>query len=282
MSTILVTGASGNVGRQVVAQLLEAGAEVRALTRDPASARLPAAAEVVRGDLADAATLPAALRDVEAVFLLWPLLSADAAPAALAAIARQRRRVVYLSSMSVRDGVEQQAEPISQMHADLEREIAWSGVAWTFLRAGGFAANTLGWAPQIRAGDVVRWPSGAAARSLVHERDLAAVAVRALTEEGHEGRRYVLTGPEAVTQVDQVQTIGDAIGRPLRFEELSRAAAREELSGVLPPALLDGALDAWAAMAREPEPVSAEVEQLTGAPARSFASWAADHAADFG
>jgi uncharacterized protein YbjT (DUF2867 family) len=284
MSPILVIGATGNVGRQVVAELIETGADVRALARTPG--RLPDGVEVTPGDLTDPSGLGPALTGVETVFLIWPLLDAKAAPAALAAIGAHARRIVYLSSMSVRDDLAEQAETISAFHAELERLIeAYGrerGLEWTFLRAGGFATNTLAWAPGIRAEGIVRWPYGAAARSLIHERDIAAVAARALTEDGHGGTRYVLTGPEAITQVEQVRLIGEAIGRPLRFEELAPEEARRVMMARgWPEPLADGALAAWGAMAEEPEPVTRTVEKVTGAPARTFRQWALDHAGDF-
>jgi uncharacterized protein YbjT (DUF2867 family) len=197
-------------------------------------------------------------------------------------VSKHARRIVYLSSMSVRDDLEEQADPISAFHADVERLIEKSGLEWTFLRCSGFATNTLGWAEQIRADGVVRWPYGAAARSLIHERDIAAVAVRALTGDGHGKAKYVLTGPEALTQVEQVRTIGEAIGRPLRFEEISPEAARQQmLTRGWPPSFADGALDYWTKLVTEPEPVTSTVEEVTGAPAREFHEWAIDHAGDF-
>ncbi|MFL6241480.1 MAG: SDR family oxidoreductase, partial [Acidimicrobiia bacterium] len=225
---ILVTGATGTVGRQVVAQLLEVGATVRGLTRDPGSgsARLPAGAEVVAGDLAVPDGLGAALAGVDTVFLVWPTLSADhAAPATIEAITKHARRVVYLSA----NGASEEAGSILGSHAMIERLIRSSGAEWTFLRPGGFASNTLMWAPQIRSTGVVRWVYGAARRSLIHERDIAAVGVRALTEDGHADATYVLTGPASITQVEQVAAIGAAIGRDLRFEEVTPEDARKEL-----------------------------------------------------
>jgi uncharacterized protein YbjT (DUF2867 family) len=279
---ILVTGATGNVGRQVVSQLLDTGSGVRALTRDPAAAGLPTGVEVVRGDLSVPNTLDACLDGVEAVFLVWPFFTAEAAPAVLDAVRKQARRIVYLSSASVRDDLEQQTDPISDFHADIERMIEQSGLEWTFLRPSGFATNTLFWAPQIRAEGVVRAPFGAAARSLIHERDIAAVAVRALTGDGHGGAKYVLTGPHVVTQVEQVRIIGEAIGRSLRYEEISPKTARQQmLTEGWPPSFVDGALDVWAEMVTEPELVTSTVEEVTGAPARTFREWAIDHADDF-
>lgn len=164
---ILVIGATGSVGRQVVSQLLDAGADVRALTRDPEAAGLPAGVEVVRGDLADPGGLDAILEGVDAVFLVWPFFSAEGATAVVDAIARHAGRIVYLSAKVAADDRE-------SFWAVVERRIEESGLEWTFLRPTGFAKNTLGWADQIRTG-VVRAPYGQAARSLIDERDIAAV-----------------------------------------------------------------------------------------------------------
>ncbi|MBC6457116.1 NAD(P)H-binding protein [Actinomadura sp. HBU206391] len=280
----LVTGATGNVGRHVVSQLSSTGAAVRALTRDPGAARLPDGVEVVRGDLSEPGGLGAALAGVESVFLVWPTLSADhAAPATLETIAKHARRVVYLSARGVPDASEDQtAESILGSHARIERLIERSGMEWTFLRPGGFATNTLAWAPQIRAGGVVRWIHGKAGRSLIHERDIAAVAARVLTEDGHATKKYELTGPETLTQIEQVHAIGTAIGRPLRFEEFSLDAARQQmLAQGMPPDLVDPILNGHAAMVSDPESVTDAVEELTGTPARTYLQWAIDHADDF-
>ncbi|MCW2880541.1 MAG: NmrA family protein [Sphaerisporangium sp.] len=280
---ILVTGATGNVGRHVVSALLDKGADVRALTRDPASAGLPEGAEVVRGDLADPAGLDAALEGVESVFLVWPTLSADhAAPATIDAIAGRARHIVYLSARGVSHDLEQEPESILGSHARIERLIRGSGPEWTFLRAGGFAANTLMWAQQIRDTGVVRWFHGNAARSLIHERDIAAVGVSALAGKDHHGAAYVLTGPETLTQAEQVTTIGEAIGRPLRWEELPPDIARRQmLAQGWPPSLVEGMLGAHAATVTVPERVTSTVEEITGTPATTFRQWATDHAHDF-
>jgi uncharacterized protein YbjT (DUF2867 family) len=267
--TILVTGATGNVGRHVVSHLLAAGATVRALTRQPATPQLPADVERFVGDLRDPTSLEAALDRVDALFLLWPFIDVAQAPAVLEAVARRTHRVVYLSAAGM-------------FHAEMERLIQEAGLEWTFLRPTGFAANTLGWAEQIKRDGVVRWPYGGARRSLIHERDIAAVAARALLEPGHAGKSYLLTGPEVVSQLEQVQLIGRATGRELRYLEISRQEARGQLIAAWGnPAFVDAALDGWAQMVSRPEPVTDVVEQVTGAPARSFAEWARDHAEDF-
>ena len=278
-AVILVTGATGRVGGSVLSQLLDKGVAVHALVRDPGRAVLPDGVEAVRGDLADPAGLGPALAGVDSVFLVWPTIAADhAAPAAIAAIARHARRVVYLSANGVSAD---STEGILGSHAMLERLIENSGPEWTFLRPTGFAANTLGWAPQIRADGVVRWVHGAARRALIHERDIAAVGALALTEDGHVGARHVLSGPAAISQVEQAHEIGRAIGRPVRFEEVAPELARRGIFAGLPAPVVDGILASHAAMVANPEQVTTTVERLTGSPARTFAEWAADHAAEF-
>ncbi|MFG3436648.1 SDR family oxidoreductase [Nonomuraea sp. NPDC047897] len=276
---ILLTGATGNIGRHLASLLHEAGFPVRAMTRDPSRAGLPDGVEVVRGDLHDPGSVEAALDGVGSVFLLWPSFSAAGAEPVVEAIARHARRVVYVSAFSVRDG----ADPAQNgVWGEIEDLVRGSGVEWTFLRAGGFATNTLGWAEEIRAGGVVRAPYAGAARSLIHEADIAAVAFRALTEDGHAGRSHVLTGPQTITQADQVRVIGEVIGRPLRFDEQPREEARAQMITAWgDPAVVDGALDHWASIVAEPEPVTTTVEEVTGRPARTFREWAHDHAADF-
>lgn len=285
MLMILVTGATGNVGRHVVSQLLASGEAVRALTRDPEAAGLADGVEVAGGNLfdTDTDTVKAVLDGVDRVFLVWPAMTSAAAPDLVAAIAEHARRIVYLSSSSVSDEPGGPTDPITTFHSEIEQIIQRSRLEWTFLRAGGFASNTLGWAAEIRANGVVSWPYGAAGRSLIHERDIAAVAVRALTEEGHAGAKYVLTGPQTLTQIEQVRTIGEVIGRPVRWEEVAPSAAREQmLAAGWPADAADGALTAWAGLVTHPESVTSTVADVTGSPAHTFREWAVDHADAFG
>nr|WP_197289828.1 NAD(P)H-binding protein [Saccharothrix sp. NRRL B-16348] len=275
---VLVTGATGNVGAQVVRQLVAAGVAPRALSRR-ADAGLPDGVEVVRGHHFDPATLAAALVGVDRVFLVWPAFTADAADAVAEVIGA--RRVVLLSSGAVVDGVEEQPHPIGRYHAEVERAVARAGAEWTFLRPHGFAANTRAWAPEIRAGDVVRGAYGQAASTLIHEADIAAVAVRALTTTGHAGAAYELTGPEVLTRVEQVGVIGEALGRPLRWEELSREEERERSLSWLPASVVDSVLDGQAELVHRPLPPTTTVEEVTGTPARPFREWVADHVDDF-
>jgi uncharacterized protein YbjT (DUF2867 family) len=279
---ILVTGASGQIGREVLAQLDAAGVPVRALSRTPQTAGLPSGVEVVAGDLSAPETLDAALDAVAAVFLVWTAPLASAARA-IDRIASRAERIVFLSApIRTNHPFFQQPNEVRHIHAGVEDLIERSGMRWTMLRPGPFALNCLNWwAPQIRKGDVVRWFHGAAQTAAVHERDIAAVAVRALCDDGHAGRDYVLTGPESLTQRAQLTTIGDVIGRTLVFDEVSPDVARREVIAEWPAWVADMLLSAYGAAVDRPALVTSTIEEITGTPARTFRQWAADHAADF-
>jgi len=276
--SVFVTGATGKVGRQLVAGLLDEGVEVSALVRRPSTAALPAQVETVEGDLRRPETLAGAADGADAAFLLWPEFSSEGAADVVAALAGSVGHVVYLSSARLQRGEVGATEGV---WSAVEQLVEDAGVSRTFLRAGGFAANTLAWADQIRAGDVVRLPHLAAARALVHERDLADVAVRALLDERYAGQALTLTGPEVLTQRQQVQAIGAAIGRPLRAEAVSPAVARDELAAEMGSDFAAAAIGHWASLIDDPERVSDDVEWVTGRAARRFQEWASDHAGDF-
>ena len=276
---IVVVGGTGQVGRRVVMQLTERGLPVRSVSRGLNPGAMPPGAEAVRADLADPASLEPHLRDARSLFLLWPFTSpemtAALAPKVAEIAARHVGRVVYLSAQPAAD------QPDS-FWGLVERAIEESGAGWTFLRPTGFAGNTLMWADQIRAGDVVRWPFGGAGRALIDERDIASVAVRVLIEDGHVGARYALSGPEVLTQTEQLAAIGAAIGRDLTWHELPTQAAVQALAAAWgDAAFAQAAVSAWERFVDHPETVSTAVEDVTGAPARSFADWAAANAAAF-
>lgn len=272
MTTFLVTGATGRVGAHVLSGLTEAGHRVRALVRDTLA--LPPGVEGVAGDLSSPDAMAEALDGVGAVYLMWPGIPVQ--PDVIDLVTTRAGRVVYLST-DVADLVED--ETPASFHQDIERRIRASAAEWTFVRAIDFAANTLAWAGQVRDG-VVRWPYAKAARSLVHERDIADVAVTALTTGGHHGGKYVVTGPEAVTHERQATIIGEAIGRDVRFEEApADVDVFAEAWGNR--AFAQARLAAWKSFTTTPERVTATVERVLGRPARTFRSWAEDHAADF-
>ncbi len=276
---ILVTAATAPVGRSIVEQLVAAGRPVRALTRDPNKAGLPEAAQVVAGDLSDPQSLAAAFKDVASLFLL--AATPGFAPAFLkAAKDAGVRRIVFQSSGAV-DAVDEQPNDIATFHHDIERQIEDSGLEWTFLRLEVASADALQWAfdvpGQLKAGDVVRGPYGQAAGSPIHPADFAAVAVAALTQDEHAGKIYRLTGPQSLTHVEQVQLIGAALGRPLRYEELEPEAARQAISPYAPADVL---FATWEKHIDTPAPVTDTVERVTGRSPRSAVEWAADYAAN--
>jgi uncharacterized protein YbjT (DUF2867 family) len=167
-------------------------------------------------------------------------------------------------------------------HARIELLIKESTMAWTFLQPGMFAANARSWwSGQIRAGDIVRGPYELAPTAPIHERDIAAVAVRALCDERCGGSEYVLTGPESLSHIDQVSTIGDVLGRELRFEEIPLEVACRELSAMMPASVANTLLAAWAAAIGHPALFTYTVAEVTGTPPRTFRDWAVDNATQF-
>jgi uncharacterized protein YbjT (DUF2867 family) len=282
MNRVLVIGGTGTVGRQVLSRLAATGAQVRVLARNPGAAGLPAQVEVVRGDLTLPETLDGCLDGIDVVFLVWTAPAAAVAPA-LERITKHARHIVFLSApIKTAHPLFQQPNPLRAMVEQIERLIETSGLEWTFLRPGMFAANALSWwAPQIRAGDVVRWPHLAAPTAPIDERDIAAVAVRALCEDGHGGAEYVLTGPQSLSQFEQVSEIGRAIGRSLRVEEISPDQARRELLTIGPLVAVNMLLEAWAAAIGQPAHVTSTVAEITGAPPYTFLDWATENAAEF-
>lgn len=270
MAKTLVIGATGQVGRPLVAELVARGVAVRALVRRPASADLPVGVEVVAGDLTSLASVAAAASGVDRVFLVWPFTTSSGFEALLDALG-DVRRLVYLSSAG--------SVPF---HDEVEALIAASGLEWTFLRPSGFAANTLGWAAGIQAGEV-RLPYGAAARSLIDERDIAAVGVRALLSPGHEGKAYELSGPVALTQLEQVETIASVLGREVRFVELTPEEGRALFRAAWGDSpYVDGAIAGLAQWVHTPERTTSVVADILGRPAIPFREWVEANAHRFG
>src|SRR3954452_2014780 len=279
---VLVTGATGRVGRIVVDLLMDAGVPVRAHThRSEAAAALPATVEVVTGDLTVPESLDAGLRGVGSVFLVWTA-PPTTAPAVVDRIATSAQRVVFLSSPhQTPHPFFQQPNPMAVLHADIERLIAAAGLESTIIRPGMFASNALlWWATAIRTNGLVRWPYGDAETAPVDDRDVAAVAARTLYQDGHAGGDYVLTGTESLSQAEQVRIIGDVLGRRIKFEELSPDEFRRETEGSWPRPVVDMLLDAWGASMGTPAYVTSTVSDILGS-ARSFRQWATDHAAAF-
>ncbi|GHH78605.1 nucleotide-diphosphate-sugar epimerase [Streptomyces sulfonofaciens] len=279
---IVVTGATGNIGRGLVDRLLAEGASVRALSRDPGAADLPDAVDAVRADLGDPSSLGPVLGGAEAVYLNLAAAGMRGADQVVKAIAEAGvKRIVLNSSIAVTiKGAEEGM--IARAHSFAERAVRDSGLEWTFVRGGMYATNALQWAAAVKEDGVVRGPYPDAVAAPVHEADLAAVSARALLDGSFAGTAPVITGPAAITPAEQVAAIGRAIGRETRFERISPQAAAEALSSPHFPA--DAArqlVDFLGSTVGTTPEITGEVERITGRPARTFEEWAADHADDF-
>ncbi|GEB53559.1 NAD(P)H-binding protein [Streptomyces cacaoi] len=278
--TILVTGATGTVGRILVDRLLSAGQRVRALTRDPARAQLPGAVEVVAGGLADGG---AALDGVDRVFFLPGVLDPGRAGELTHAFLERAagagvRRVVDLTGVAVTVRRPGSFEMLREAEEAVER----SGLEWTHVRPGEFARNKLDmWGPSIRAEGVVRSAFPDALGVPVHEADIAEVAAAALLEDGHTGRAYSLSGPERLSHREQAGALADGLGRRLRFEPLTYGQARAAyIASGIPADIAEYLLGYQAEYAEEPPQVLPDTERVLGRPGRTLARWAADHAAE--
>jgi len=277
---ILVTGATGKVGRHLVAGLLAEGAAVRALTRDPASAKLPPAADLAHFAPGQPETISRAVADTTAVFINATAVGAQISGLMTAAASAGVDRAVLLSSFTVRDDGTQPYS-IGSLHKALEESVASSPLDWAFLRCGGFAANTLAWAQGIRTEGVVRAPYLDAATAPIAEQDIAAAAVTVLLGDSHSGARYVLTGPQSLTQTDQAHAIGAAIGRNLRTEELPPEVFRRAASAHMAPAAVDDRLRYLASCVGRTAEMSPDLEKLMGRAGTTFAEWAHENASSF-
>lgn len=256
--------------------LLEAGHDVRAVSRDPDRAAFPDKVQPCHGDLTRPDSLAAALRGVEVLHLM-----VSGAEVPILDLARRARvqHVVLLSSRLVET---QPGNVLALRHLRAEEAVRASGLPWTFLRPAQFASNVLRWAPDVRSGAVVRAPFAKVALPLIDPADVASVAVTTMVGGNHAGQAYSLTGPEALTPPEQVATVASVLGRELAFEECTPEQARERMEQHTPPVLVDAVLDAIGGAADDDEQILPGVENVTGKPARTFSEWVWDQRDDFG
>ncbi|GAA4434761.1 NAD(P)H-binding protein [Actinokineospora soli] len=263
---IVVTGATGNVGKPLVAALVDAGQQVTAVARGDVPEQ--PGVRAVRADLADAGAMRAALTGADALFLLtsgdFLGRGGDLGPVLDAAKAARVRRVVLLSSQ----GVGTQRHP-----AHLEDAVTGSGLEWVVLRPGNFASNTLAWAEHVRAHRRVEAPFGDVALPVIDPVDIAEVAAAALTGDGHAGSTYVLTGPTPISPRGQADTIAEALGEAVGFRELTREEARERMVRFMPPPVVESTLDILGAPKPDEQRVSPDVERVLGKAPRPYADW---------
>ncbi|MEU6641740.1 NAD(P)H-binding protein [Saccharomonospora sp. NPDC046836] len=269
-----MTGATGNIGRMVVDELRGSGVKVRALTIDPVRAALPADVEVYRGFLGKPDTLPAALDGVEKVYLAPKPQTVDT----VAELARAAgvRHVVALSSILATEDAQ---DDYSLSFVAIERAVQAAGLDWTFLCPGAFMENTVDWADSVRAEGVVREPFPMATDTPIAMADIAAVATAALLGDGHAGRKYGLSGPEALTVPEQVAIVGEVLGRDVRYVELTREQARQRwLDQGVGEEFTDFMLSGGNEMRMVPERGFTEA---TGRRGTTYAEWVAQHADAF-
>lgn len=268
---VLVAGATGQIGRHIVGQLLEAGHEVRALSRNPANANLPEGAEVVAGDLTDVTTLEPAFDGVEAAHLIT-----------FGGVAGEDltngQEIVDLAEKA---GVKRISVLSGWGSTSVEEALEKGSIPWTLLSPVEVMINTLEWADEVRQKGTVStlatWPS-----AIVHEADIASVAVVALTEDGHGGEHYIVTGPEAITPMDRVAALAAATGQPIQHVELTEEQERERLVGLgSDEGFIEFAMELALNPPEEAAQILTTVPDVTGKPGRTFAQWAEENAESF-
>ncbi|MEO8608614.1 MAG: NAD(P)H-binding protein [Chloroflexota bacterium] len=269
---ILVTGATGTVGRNLVEQLVEMGHQVRALTRNPAKANFSEGVEVVTGDLTTPATLTPALEGISGLHLI-NFGGDDFAPLQTGA---------EIIAMAEQAGVERVTVLRGGSKGTVENALESSSLAWTFLEPVEFMSNILKWSYGIQAAGAVRQPFGDRKTAIVHEADIAAVAAGVLTSEGHAGKSYSISGPEVTTPREMTRMIAEVLGREIQFVDLTPDQARAEWGTFgIPQDVIEFLLWVYANTPPHGYTVVPTVEQITGRPAHTFAQWTAEHTAAF-
>lgn len=273
----LVTGATGNVGREVVQALFGADEQVRALTRGSRSPAWPVEIEAVAGDLDRPETLTDALTGARGVFLLPGYRDMTGV---LEEIQRAGvEHVVLLSGSSAASGDTSNA--VSAYMIRSEAAVKKSNVPWTILRPFGLMSNTLRWLEQLRAGDIVSEPFANVPVAMIDPYDIAAVATRALRTEEHLGQTYVMSGPEPLTPADRLRVLGEVLERDLRLDAQSNDEARAKMSDQMPQEYVDAFFDFYVDGRLDESRVLPTVERILGRPPRTFQQWARAHAEAF-
>ncbi|MFI6939566.1 NAD(P)H-binding protein [Streptomyces sp. NPDC050418] len=273
---IVVTGATGNIGRTLLPLLSEHGKDVVAVSRSAQTSPLPAGVRHTQADPGISASMRLVLDGADALFLLLggELNGAGEHPEALIGTALDAgvKRFVMVSSQI------NTTRPDAFSHTrlrDFETAIRASGAGFTILRPGGFASNAFAWSESVRTQRTVYAPFGDVALPVVDPADIAAVAAAALCEDGHEGQTYELTGPEAISPRRQAEMIGQVLGEPITFTELSRAQAHAHMAQFMPEEVIDGTLDVLGVPLPAEQQISPDVQRVLHRPATPFTDWVA-------
>ncbi|MFI2362493.1 SDR family oxidoreductase [Promicromonospora sp. NPDC019610] len=270
---IVVTGATGNIGRPLVAELARRGHDVTAVSRAglaPLDHRL---VRGVRADLAEPEGLHAAVDGADALFLLVPGSGGHLDTERIIGIAAEAgvRRIVLLSSLGA---VTRAGSASHAPLAELEKRVQGSGLEWTLLRPADFASNALAWVPTIRSERAVHAPFGDVALPAVDPLDIAEVAAAALVDTGHGGRSYVLTGPAALSPRERTGVLAEVLGVPIAFVEQTRDEARADMVAYMPEPVVEGTLGILGEPTPQEQQISLDIENVLGRPAHTFADWA--------
>jgi uncharacterized protein YbjT (DUF2867 family) len=281
---ILVIGATGTVGSEVVRALVDRSERVRALVRDPekAARMLADEVELVRGDLADAESLAEAMDDVQRLFLLAPVDERAVELEGKVLDAAKRAGVEHVVRLSVMHADLGASTFFAKVHGQAEEQLKRSGLAWTMLRPTFFMQNLLGSAGMIKSGTLYQ-PAGDGRSGHIDARDIGDVAAAALSTRGHEGKTYRLTGPQDLSLHDIARILGDVLGKPVAYVDVPRDAAKQSMTGSGMPAWQAEAVLELTDLLKAGKlcGVSPDVEQVTGHPARSLEQFLRDHAGAF-
>lgn len=275
--TILVTGSRGRVGTTLIGLLYEQGYKVRAASNEPGELALPDGVPGVKLNLAEPHTFPGALAGAESVFLYAD--SSHIEEFIKAATDAGVQHVVLLSSSSVL-GPDAKNDAIARQHLEVEEALTSSALSCTFLRPGAFASNTLYWSRPLKTTGRISLPYPGAHNDAIHESDIAEAAVAVLKDPALRGA-YTLTGGASITFAEQIDVLARATGKPLAFDAVTPDAWKAEMAEYVPAAYADSLLAYWRSYDGKPVDLTHSVEELTGHPARTFAVWAEENAAEF-
>jgi uncharacterized protein YbjT (DUF2867 family) len=282
---ILVTGATGTIGTEVVRQLAAAGQKVRALVRSPEKAEKLKGpnVELARGAFEDVESLRKALQGVDKLFLLssGPEHIEQSEPRVVDEA--KKAGVKHVVKLSVIGAEYEPGIELGRLHRAVEKKIEGSGMAWTFLRPGAFMSNMLNNVGTIKAQGKFYGAYADGKLAVIDPKDIAAVAVKALTSSGHEGKAYALTGLEPLSQAQLAEKMSKAMGKPVEYVNVPPEAAKDSMLKMGVPNRLANMLVEFSGVVRSgmAAAVAQDVEKVLGRKPRTFDDWAKENAAAF-
>lgn len=275
-----ITGATGSIGRQIVKQLVEQKAEVIAMCRIPEKSNLPKEVQVVKGDLTDGNVDKSIFDGVETIFL-FPA-EGDIRPFLRSAKEAGVGHVIVLSSLAVSAHFQRDLDSASyKHHLAIENYVREVGLKLTAIRPGSFANNLLAWSSTIKMTKSVFLPFPNSAQAPIHEADIAESIIALFTSPAKWGKVYELTGPKALTQREQVEKIGIALGFSLDCHQITPEQFTSPVSQFMPAEIIKMLLTYWEETTKQPDPIKTGFAELTGKTGRSFEQWANDHVGQF-